>query len=198
MRPACFSKVKRSRILLLTSLLLPAVAAIGIVIHDGCCVGRVIDSYKGVSVYDNGVLFFRSHGRNYSKDGYYFGQKWQCVEYVKRFYYQAMGRSMPDGMGHAKSFFDVNLPDGGLNQRRGLAQFRNGSSSKPAPDDLLVFTDTRFGHVAIVTKVDEHSVEAIQQNVWIRSRQSFTLENRHGHYFIVSPREPAGWLRMPR
>jgi hypothetical protein len=29
-------------------------------------VGRVLDSYRGVPVYDNGLLFFRSYGRHYS------------------------------------------------------------------------------------------------------------------------------------
>ena len=68
----------------------------------------MLDSYRGVPVYDNGLLYFRNHGKNYSKDGYYFGQKWQCVEFVKRFYYQAKNHRMPDVMGHAKSFFDFS------------------------------------------------------------------------------------------
>ena len=37
-------------------------------------VGRALDSYRGVAVYDNGLLFFRSYGRHYSADGYYYGQ----------------------------------------------------------------------------------------------------------------------------
>ena len=28
--------------------------------------GRLLDSYKGVPVYENGLLFFRSQGKNYS------------------------------------------------------------------------------------------------------------------------------------
>jgi hypothetical protein len=59
-------------------------------------IGHVLDSYKGVPVYDNGLLFFRSYGKNYAPDGYYFGQKWQCVEFVKRFYFEAKHHKLPD------------------------------------------------------------------------------------------------------
>jgi hypothetical protein len=158
-------------------------------------VGRVRDRYQGVPVYDNGLFFFHSYGKHYAPDGYYFGQKWQCVEFVKRFYYQAKQHRMPDGMGHAKSFFDEKLPEGASNQRRGLVQFRNGSTNKPCADDLIVFTDTKFGHVAIVTEVGSNYLEVIQQNILSGSRGKFSLVASNGHYFVTSPRIPAGWLR---
>lgn len=180
------------------NLVAPAVFAIAILIlflWNVQKVGKVQDSYRGVPVYDNGLLFFRSYGKNYSGDGYYYGQKWQCVEFIKRFYYQAKKHKMPDVMGHAKNFFDEQTPDGGLNSSRGLIQFRNGSGHRPQPDDLVVFTDTQFGHVAIVTKVDADSLEVIQQNILGRPRQSFSLVVSNGHYFVTAPRIPAGWLR---
>ena len=58
---------------------------------DRFFIGRKIDSYMDVPVYYNGLIFYKSYGKNYSKDGYYYGRKWQCVEYVKRFYYEKMG-----------------------------------------------------------------------------------------------------------
>jgi len=161
-------------------------------------VGKVLDTYRGVPVYDNGLLFFRSYGKNYGGDGYYYGQKWQCVEFVKRFYYEAEHHKMPDVMGHAKSFFDESIADGALNPRRGLFQYRNGSTNKPNPDDLMVFTDTKFGHVAIVTMVNENSLEVIQQNILSGTRRQFTFVNSNQHYFVTSPRIPAGWLRKSR
>ena len=48
----------------------------GLVFWNAQKVGRVLDSYRSVPVYDNGLLFFRSYGKHYSKDGYYYGQKW--------------------------------------------------------------------------------------------------------------------------
>jgi surface antigen len=160
------------------------------------CVGRVLDSYRGIPVYDNGLLFFRSYGKNYSKDGYYFGQKWQCVEYIKRFYYEIKGHKMPDVMGNAKSFFDEDLSDGAFNPRRALVQYRNGSTNMPCADDLMVFTDTRYGHVVIVTEVSGTSLEVIQQNILSGTRRRFSLVASNGHYFVTAPRQPAGWLRQ--
>jgi len=185
MRTKLFISVAVALVLILASLF----------VWNGQKTGRVIDSYKKVPVYDNGLFFWRSHGKNYAADGYYLGQKWQCVEFVKRFYYDAKGHKMPDVMGHAKSFFDESLPDNTLNSRRGLLQFHNGSTHKPQADDLLVFTDTRYGHVGIVTRVDENSLEIIQQNILSGSRQKFTMTVTNGHYFITAPRQPAGWLR---
>ena len=188
--------LKRTRFKILASVLLALGAAVALLLFwNQRSVGRVLDSYRGVPVYDNGLLFFRSYGKNYSENGYYFGQKWQCVEFIKRFYYQAKGHRMPEVMGHAKSFFDEGLPDGAFNARRGLIQYRNGSTNKPRPDDLIVFTDTKFGHVAIVTAVAEDSLAVIQQNIVSGTRQRFSLVASNGHYFVTAPRRPAGWLR---
>ena len=173
------------------------VCGVAVLFWDGRRIGRELDRYHGIPVFDNGVLFFRSHGRNYAPDGYYFGQKWQCVEFIKRFYYIAKHHRMPDVMGHARSFFDEAVPDGGLNGRRGLVQYRNGSTERPRPDDLVVFTDTKYGHVGIVTKAGESAVEIIQQNILGHTRQRLSLTVTNGHYFIASPRTPAGWLRLP-
>jgi surface antigen len=176
-------------------LLFIGVAAVLLLFWNHRRVGRVLDSYRGVPVYDNGLLFFRGYGKNYSAGGYYFGQKWQCVEFIKRFFYQAKGHQMPEVMGHAKSFFDESLPDGAFNSRRGLVQYRNGSTNKPCADDLIVFSDTKFGHVAIVTGVAGDSLEVIQQNIVSGTRQRFSLVASNGHYFVTNPRRPAGWLR---
>jgi hypothetical protein len=172
-----------------------AVAAV--LAWDAATVGRALDAYRGVTVYDNGLLFFRSRGRHVSAEGYYLGQKWQCVEYIKRFYFEVARHRMPDPMGHARDFFDPSISQGVLNARRGLLQFRNGGNVAPLPGDLLVFRDTTYGHVAIVTTVTTNSVEVIQQNIFGRPRQSFELHYDAGRVFITAPREPAGWLRLP-
>jgi surface antigen len=162
---------------------------------DSQKVGRELDRYHGVPVYYNGLLFFRGYGKNYSADGYYYGQKWQCVEFVKRFFDQVKGHRMPDAMGHAKSFFDEKIQNGAMNPRRGLIQYWNGSTNPPQADDLLVFTDTQYGHVAIVTEVGENYLEVIQQNILSKPRQRYSIITTNGHYFISRPRRPEGWLR---
>jgi len=158
-------------------------------------IGDEIDSYKGVAVYNNGKDYVQNYGKNFSEDDYYYGYKWQCVEFVKRFYYDVKGHKMPDGFGNAKDFFDVSLMDGALNKKRGLLQFTNGGKSKPKSDDLMVFNDTKYGHVAIVTEVGIDFVELIQQNIYEKPRMRLELSMKDGNYFVAGARKPAGWLR---
>ena len=129
-------------------------------------IGGEIDSLNGVAVYYNGPVSNVS-GRNLAPDGYNLGQKYQCVEFVKRYYYEALHHSMPDSYGHAKDFFNAEIPDGEINPARGLRQYVNGGSTLPRVGDLLVFDGTvfnRYGHVAIVSEVTDKDIEFIQQN----------------------------------
>lgn len=186
--------MKRRRTIFTLALVLIA-GVVALLFWNAQMVGKALDSYRGVQVYDNGLLFFRSYGRHYSADGYYYGQKWQCVEFIKRFYYDSKKHKMPDAMGHAKSFFDETIPDGAVNLRRNFVQYRNGSIERPRPDDLLVFTDTKYGHVGIVTDAGESFIEIIQQNILGHTRQRLSLVTSNGHFFVTEPRRPAGWLR---
>ena len=164
-------------------------------LQKGAGVGEVVDMWRGVPVRANGVPYHRSHGRHVGPDGYYYGRMWQCVEFVKRFYYDRLGHAFPDGMGHAKSFFDPAVPHGGWNEARGLRQFVNGGGERPRLDDLLVWTQGTFGHVAVVARVGEAELEVVQQNVREGSRQSFRLAGAAEGYWIGGLEGPAGFLR---
>lgn len=186
--------MKKRYIGLLTIILL--LLSVGVfLVYDRSKIGKEIDKYKSVPIYYNGLFYARSYGENYSNDGYYYGYRWQCVEYVKRFYYDAKNHSMPDGYGNAKDFFDENLEDGMLNERRNLIQYKNGGTIKPQEDDLIVFNDTKYGHVAIVTKVTDKYVEVIQQNVYGKPREKHKLVKKNDMYFVGDKHKPAGWLR---
>ena len=160
-------------------------------------IGVDTDSYKGVKVYNNGKDYVKDYGKNYNRDGYYYGLKWQCVEFIKRFYYDAKGHKMPDVFGHAKDFFDEAVGQGELNKKRNLLQYRNGEGVKPQVDDLIVFTDTHYGHVAIITEVTDKDIEIIQQNIYESPRDRLSITFKDGKYFIGggTQRSPAGWLR---
>ncbi|HSI82770.1 MAG: CHAP domain-containing protein [Candidatus Methylacidiphilales bacterium] len=159
----------------------------------------VLDTYKGVAVYDNGPEMLKSHGRHYSWSGYYYGQKWQCVEYIKRFYFDALGHRMPDVMGHARDFFDNNTAQGEVNPKRDLLQYRNGDKVPPQADDLVVsqLIAGGYGHVAIITKVEGTKVEVIQQNCGEHFRSELELvKDAEGNYHLEMYGKPvAGWLR---
>jgi len=130
-------------------------------------IGESIDELEGVEVFFNGSIG-HIENRNVTKDGYNLGLRWQCVEFIKRFYLDFFNHKMPDSYGHAKDFFDKNVKDGKLNKARNLVQHSNPSLAKPKKYDILIFgkTDSNpFGHVAIISKVSDDEIEIIQQNM---------------------------------
>ena len=163
-------------------------------------IGTVVDSLHGVNVYYNGGV---NHvlERNKTEDGYNIGLKYQCVEFVKRYYLEHYNHKMPDTYGHAKDFFEVKVQHGELNPKRGLRQYDNGGDMIPKVGDLVVYLPTNtnpYGHVAIVSNVDlkEMKVEIIQQNPgpFSDSRETYKLSDTQGwmiyHDLII------GWLRL--
>ncbi|MCD8406613.1 CHAP domain-containing protein [Tenacibaculum dicentrarchi] len=161
--------------------------------------GDKIDSLNGVMVYYNGHVG-TVKGRNRAKDGYNIGLKYQCVEFVKRYYYEYFKHKMPNSYGHAKSFFNTRLKDGKLNKDRNLIQYTNASKWKPKKNDLLVYSGTifnRYGHVSIVSKVTDGKIEIIQQNPGVlgKSRVEFDLKKENNTWKIENS-QILGWLRM--
>ena len=161
--------------------------------------GQVIDSYKGVKVYYNGNVGNVS-GRNTTKDGYNLGLKYQCVEFGKRFFYEAYGHKMPDSYGHAKDFYNPSLPSGSYNKTRGMYQYSNGGRDRPKANDMVIIGGSgtnQFGHLFIITKVTTDGVEFIQQNPGARnpSRGTYPLIQSNGSYKIDG-KNIMGWLRM--
>ncbi|WP_445355990.1 CHAP domain-containing protein [Microbulbifer sp. EKSA008] len=119
-------------------------------------VGEIIDSLHGVEVYYNGGVN-NVEERNTSEDGYNLGLRYQCVEFVKRYYYERFGHRMPDTFGHARDFFDLTVQHGSVNTKRGLLQFHNQGNTPPNIGDIVVYSPSLFnpyGHVAIVSMVD--------------------------------------------
>jgi surface antigen len=167
-------------------------------LNDSLELGQAIDSLHHIKVYYNGSVSNVS-GRN-TINGYNLGLKYQCVEFVKRYYYIHYHHKMPDSYGHAKSFYNPMVKDGKLNKQRNLIQYSNPSKSRPKVGDLLVMDATTFnkyGHVAIIAKVKNAKIEIIQQNPGPRaaSRATFKLnKNKSGKWYIDNKRI-LGWLR---
>lgn len=161
-------------------------------------IGEPIDSLNHVIVYYNGGVG-NVVERNLAEDGYNLGLKYQCVEFVKRYYYEHLNHKMPDSYGHAKDFFDISLSDGQMNAKRDLIQFSNSSDSIPKINDLVVFSGTilnRYGHVAIISNVTNNKIEIIQQNPgpFGISREEIDLVNENGKWKIENE-DILGWLR---
>ena len=158
-------------------------------------IGMIVDEFNGVKVYYNGDINHVS-GRNVAKDGYNLGLKYQCVEFIKRYYYERFNHKMPDSYGHTNDFFDDSIKDGSLNPRRNLLQFHNGSSTKPQVDDIIVLGWSKYGHVAIISEVTDNNIEIIQQNPGptASSRATFPLIYKDGLWTIDAYRV-LGYLR---
>ncbi|MCL1826253.1 MAG: CHAP domain-containing protein [Betaproteobacteria bacterium] len=190
--------MKRKLLLILGVLILAAIVFIMIEntqVFSDHMIGDVIDNFNGVNVYYNGSVSNVS-GRNVTADNYNLGQKYQCVEFVKRYYYEYYHHKMPDSYGHAKDFFNSNLKDGDFNEKRALTQYRNPSQSQPKVGDLLIFGGNRYGHVAIISEVKDDEIEIIQQNpgLFEKSRINIPVNFQNGLWSIEKSRI-LGWLR---
>lgn len=161
-------------------------------------IGQAIDSLNNVKVYYNGGVDHVLE-RNI-QNGYNIGLKYQCVEFVKRYYYEHLNHKMPDSYGHAVSFFNTNLTDNSFNKQRGLIQFTNPSTFKPQQNDLIIFNGTatnKYGHVAIVSKVSQNEIEIIQQNPgpFAPSRIHIPLTINELQKWEIKNSRVLGWLR---
>ena len=114
----------------------------------------------------NGIRIFKTvtNKRHFATDGYCYGKIGQCVEFVKRYYHDHLQHSFPNEWGHAKSFYDPNLPDGAFNADRALYQFKNGNVKQPKLNDIIIFNKSYYGHVAIVSEVTDNYIVIKQQN----------------------------------
>ena len=158
--------------------------------------GDRLDSLNGVVVFHNAGMGNVS-GRNVV-DGYNVGLKYQCVEFVKRYYLEHYSHRMSNSYGHAKDFFSSAITDGEINPDRGLSQYTNGSKSLPMVGDLVVLDGWKgnpYGHVAIISAVDDGEVELVQQNTG-STRVEYDLDLIDGRWRIDNIRI-LGWLRMP-
>ena len=192
----------KRKLLFVSSALILAVASFMLIEKNWAssehAIGTPIDSFNGVNVYYNGLISNVS-GRNLTADNYNLGLKYQCVEFVKRYYYEHYRHKMPDPYGHAKDFFNDEIKDGEINKKRNLIQYRNPSKSPPKVGDLVVFDGhiaNRYGHVAIISAVEKDRIEIIQQNPGPRekSRVNMPVSIRNGLWRIEYGRT-LGWLR---
>lgn len=161
-------------------------------------VGQRIDSLNNVIVFYNGGV--DNVVKRNTKDGYNLGLEYQCVEFVKRYYYEHFNHKMPDSYGHAISFYDKKVSDGNMNTQRNLIQYSNSSISVPKESDLIIMAGSlfnKYGHVAIISKVTENSVEIIQQNPgpFSPSREVFELSKTTEGKWKIGNNRVLGWLR---
>jgi len=150
--------------------------------------GTLVGEFSAVPAYSNGSV----------GNGVYdtYGYRYQCVEYVNRFYVQMFAHKNMRGMGNACDYYDNY-------QELELDRYANGGTEPPRPGDVLCSNGDTYGHVAIVRAVSSDSVRVIEQNWYEDYRDSSValgMDTSGGNYTVAnfSPSYPVqGWLRKP-
>ncbi|MHB8896164.1 MAG: L,D-transpeptidase family protein, partial [Candidatus Geothermincolia bacterium] len=116
-------------------------------------VALAASAWQGVDIYDNK----KPHSE---PTNYRFGQKWQCVELVQRFYATKWGYPPVWPVSSAYQMWDA--------APTGIQKHANGDMScTPLWGDVIVFGQHEgkgYGHVAIVVGVKAGRVYVVQQN----------------------------------
>jgi hypothetical protein len=155
--------------------------------------GTYDGQFNTVASYSNGAPGnYYPTLKNYV-NGYYTGVEWQCVEYIRRFYYTIFNTQ----------FSSTTASDAGqwygAAAALGLTAYPNGqTTTAPQVGDILCSTT----HVAIIKRVVGGYVYTAQQNVSEDSndldRQMTLTKSSDGKYTIGGgPGTIQGWLRKP-
>ena len=150
------------------------------------CYGDVLGYTKeGVAVFSN----YKKEGKQRS----YAGEKWECVEFVRRFLMITRGITFNE-IEHAYDIF--NLPyfqtlDG---RKIPIVIIRNDGKNKPQTGDILVWSKDIHGHLAVIVDTKENGDLLIaEQNL-----DNKKWGDRHYSRVIRMESEPGlfGWIKV--
>jgi hypothetical protein len=152
-------------------------------------------SVRGDSVYgvtNNGVVGYCNSSKynltDHYMDGLPTGKKWQCVEFVRRYYMQIHRltfRSVADAyeMMNLTEFIDIDT------QQTYPCTFYSPTESTPRKDDILILKHEEYGHTAIIVDIQGDRIRIAEQNwkPWVAPHYSRELS--------VNDPLIVGWLR---
>jgi len=167
----------------------------------------------GVKAYSNGSDMFFAAERNFD-DGLYTGFKWQCVEFARRWLLEKKGLVLPDVNWAAHIFAMDHVYNAADGERVAMRAVKNGSTTKPEADTLLIYPSSEgnmVGHVAAIVDVDEHFVYVADQNhrfhKWEGSYSAklrIERDAEKGTFTVVDADDddgtrlvPLGWMEFP-
>lgn len=131
-------------------------------------------SYCGVVASSNRDDGFFSGQSNYVDGLIYTGFRYQCVQYARRFLLHTTG-CVFESCGRASAIFYMNhITDVQTNKTYPLIKHENGKSlTPPSPGDIIIYSYhaqlVPFGHVGIISYVDDKQVGVIEQNMMFGS-----------------------------
>ena len=155
--------------------------------------GPALGNLNGVDVYSNGFPTNNSEDEN-NDAGTYTGIRWQCVEFVNRYYWQTYGVDInQQPRTNANGYYTNAI-------QKGLISYENGLEP-PQPGDIIVSEGGGYGHVAIVRIVLASYITVTQQNYCENKGDlEFTLSrdgNKIGSFGGGKSYPIKGWLRLP-
>lgn len=126
---------------------------------------------KGTScAFDNKAVF------NLNANPPAFGYGWQCFELVNRLYAARgwfprlwLGAEAND----AAKWLYVHAQRGDY---AGLTGHANGSGYKPVPGDVVVHSNGKYGHVAVVDRIEGRTLHAVEQNNSVAGRATYAYD----------------------
>lgn len=154
--------------------------------------GERLGEFCGVAVHSNG-----GEVGDVSAVGQY-GFQWQCTELAYRFVCERLVDCPADAgllYGDAWKWFENRRAHPVLAR---LRRFANGGAERPAPGDIIVFGDAygRWGHLAIVRRVEDGHVVVAEQNhtgTPADAARPIALRSDDGWHIAGA----LGWLRGP-
>lgn len=157
--------------------------------------GTLVGAYNGVNCYSNGFSGNVSNEYNYV-NGTNTGMKWQCVEFVNRYYLMYYNQNIRVA-GHNAIDYYPNASAHGLNP------YPNNGTNSPQVGDVLCFSGNTYGHVALIREIGSNYLKVIQQNVTNSASDinyNVTMTYNNGQYnvsgaSIGSGYSCQGWLR---
>jgi glutathionylspermidine amidase/synthetase len=170
----------------------------------GCCIFIILVAVayhswykdKQCGITSNGVVSFCNTGKyvgtDYSIDGEYTGEKWQCVEFVRRYYIQLHRLTFPS-ISNAYGLPDIKTVRHLDSHLQYPCSFHMKDNGKPQPEDILVFRHNNTGHTAIVIEILPNRKLRIAEQNW--SRLPWKNYSRE-----VSVEDPSllGWLHIDK
>jgi len=152
--------------------------------------GTYLGQFNTVAAFSNGSASYYSSISNFMADGFYTGVKWQCVEFVRRYYYTIFNTRLSNSAAGDAGTWYPNA------SALGLTAYQNGqSTSAPQVGDILCSTT----HIAIIKRISGNKVYTAQQNVSQDSSdldKQLTLSVSGGKYTLSGGYGTLqGWLR---
>jgi len=121
-----------------------------------------------IALHSNGESTHVGNDSSFDDEGTYLGLRWQCVEFIRRYYYLAHGVNLAQQWsdGDAKDWYD----------NRTAMKLDEIPADQAQEGDIITFTGGNWGHVAIISgKGDNDSLLMSGQNFYNDQRDVNTV-----------------------